>query len=85
MATHKSAEKRHRQSEKRRERNKHWRTTVRTAVRRARAAALEKAPEAGESVKQAETLLRRAVTKGIVHRRTVDRTVSRLHKLLPES
>jgi small subunit ribosomal protein S20 len=83
MATHKSAEKRHRQSEKRRERNKHWRTTVRTAVRRARVAALEKAPEAGESVKQAETLLRRAVTKGIVHRRTVDRTVSRLHKLLP--
>jgi small subunit ribosomal protein S20 len=82
MATHKSAEKRHRQSEKRRERNKHWRSTVRSAVRRARATAVARDPEAAASVKQAESLLRRAGTKGILHPRTISRTVSRLHKLL---
>jgi small subunit ribosomal protein S20 len=82
MAQHKSAEKRHRQSLKRRARNRHYRAGVRNAVRGARAAAESKAPEAATAVHDAERLLRKAASKGVMHRKTVSRTVSRLAKLL---
>jgi small subunit ribosomal protein S20 len=80
MAHHRSAEKRHRQSLKLRERNKHWKTRVRKAVRSVRAASGSK-EGAGEELKEAERLLRKAASKGVMHRKTVSRTVSRLHRL----
>ena len=80
MAHHASAKKRHRQSLKRRDRNKHWKSTCRNAVRKARAAAEAGAQDAPELARSAETLLRRAVSKGVFHSRTVDRTVSRLQR-----
>jgi small subunit ribosomal protein S20 len=82
MAQHKSAEKRHRQSLKRRSRNRHYRTTVRNAVRRARSAAEGKEADAPSQVLQAERLLRKAATKGVLHAKTVSRTVGRLARLL---
>ena len=81
MANHKSAKKRARQALKRRDRNRHVRSEMRTAVKKVRSAI-----EAGDgdgattSLKQAESLLRRASTKGLVHWKTASRKISRLTK-----
>lgn len=85
MANTKSAEKRHRQSLKRRARNTHWRSTVKTAIKKAReetaAAVSSKDPsKAKELLKAAERTLRKATTKGVVHARNASRHVSRLAK-----
>ncbi len=82
MANHRSAEKRHRQSLKQRERNKHWRSTTRNAVRAVRAAAEAGDKDAAAKFAQAERLLRKGASKGALHQRTVSRTISRLHKLV---
>jgi len=83
MANHPSAKKRHRQSLKRQARNKHVRSTVRSAVRAVQAGSAE--PEAAEKLARAEQLLRKAQTKGVFHRKTVSRTVSRLTRLVQRS
>jgi small subunit ribosomal protein S20 len=82
MAEHRSAEKQHRQSLKRRARNKSWRTRVRRAVRQLRASKAQGRDDLLERFRQAERLLRKAASKGVVHKRTVSRTVSRLHRLV---
>ncbi len=82
MANHPSAKKRHRQSLKRRERSRHWRAAARTAVRRVREGVAEGAADLPERVRSAESLLRRASSKGVLHSKTTSRTVSRLAKLL---
>ncbi len=82
MAQHASAKKRHRQSLKRHARNRHYRSTVRSAVRQARRTAADSSAGAARYVHEAERLLRRALTKGSMHQRTVSRTVSRLQRLL---
>jgi small subunit ribosomal protein S20 len=82
MAHHPSAKKRHRQSLKRQARNKHVRSTVRNAVAKAREAGAEGAEGAAAYARDAERLLRRAASKGVVHPKTASRTASRLWKLL---
>lgn len=82
MANHASAEKRHRQSERRRLRNKHWRSTVRHAVQSVREGAAGHAGDLGERLQRAERLLRKAASKGVYHTSTVSRTVSRLTRLI---
>ena len=79
MANHKSAIKRIRQIQKRTLRNRYWRSTLRTAVKRVRVAV-----EAGDAA-AAQTELRAAVrtidrvaTKGVIHKRQASRRVSRL-------
>ena len=79
MANHPQAKKRNRQRIKRTLRNKHFRSTVRTCVKRVRAALVEgDAAKAGEALGAAAKHLDRAVTKGIMMRRTASRTISRL-------
>lgn len=80
MAHHASAKKRHRQSLERQARNKHWRSRVRNAVRAARTSLVAGADDAGERLQRAETLLRKAGTRGVLPARTVSRTVSRLRQ-----
>ena len=82
MATHRSAKKRHIQSLKRNERNNRIRKTVRGAVRKLRDAAAAGSGEKQELLKSAERLLRKASSKGVLHKKTVSRTVSRLAKLV---
>ncbi len=82
MAHHASTKKRHIQSLRRNARNKHWRTRVSNAVRAARSAAETGSDDRAARVATAETLLRKAGSKGIYHDRTVSRTVSRLQRLL---
>jgi small subunit ribosomal protein S20 len=82
MANHASAKKRHRQSIQRRGLNRHRLSTVRNAVRRVRRAAAEHDPELLEHFRAAERQLRKAGAKGVLHNKTVSRTVSRLSKLV---
>ncbi len=79
MATHKSARKRARQSIKRRDRNRHVRTRVKSAVKRVCTALEEGDGDAARSaVRTAEGLLRRAASKGVVPRKRASRQISRL-------
>lgn len=79
MANHASARKRIRQTAKRTERLKHVRTTVRTYLKRVRAAATAgKKKEAAELLAMAVRKIDGAVAKGVFHRKTGSRYISRL-------
>lgn len=79
MANHKSAIKRHKQSEKRRIVNASTKSTLKTAVKKvAEAAASGKMDEARTNLKTAVELLDRAVSKKVLHRNNASRKISRL-------
>jgi small subunit ribosomal protein S20 len=79
MANTKSAEKRMRQSEKRRARNRAARAAMRTAVKKVRGAIdAGDAGQAETALKEAVAVIDRSVTKNVVHRNTASRTKSRL-------
>jgi small subunit ribosomal protein S20 len=80
MANHKSAEKRHKQSLVRRQRNRLVKASVRTAVKKARAAISEASTDKELVVAQAESQLAKAAAKGVLHKKTASRLVSRLAK-----
>lgn len=83
MANHKSALKRIRQSEKRRKRNQHIRTQMRTVVKRCREAFDSgDAGKATDAFKVAEREIRRAATKGVIPKQRADRSVGRLARRL---
>jgi small subunit ribosomal protein S20 len=79
MAHHASALKRARQNEKRRLRNRHQRSTLRTALKKFRTLLSGKDNAAAQlgypSVQQA---IDKAVTKGLIHRNAAARYKSRL-------
>jgi small subunit ribosomal protein S20 len=79
VATHASAKKRIRQTERRTARNRHVRSTVRTFIKRARQALhAGDAGAAQTAVREAESAIRKAISKGVFHARTGSRYVSRL-------
>ena len=81
MGQLKSGIKRHKQSLKKRIRNRHIRSTVKTAVKDVRTAIDEGAVEkAGEALSGAVSAIQRAGSKGVLHRKTVARKVARLSK-----
>lgn len=83
MANHKSAEKRIRQSERRRLRNKNARSRMRTVVKRFREAVEGgDAEDATARFRAAEREVRKAATRGLIPRTRAGRTVSRLAKQL---
>ena len=82
MANTKSAIKRMRQNETRRQRNRTVRTRVRTGLKTARAAAATPGDEARTAVLQAIRTLDKAVTKGVIHRNTAARKKSVLARSL---
>jgi small subunit ribosomal protein S20 len=79
MAQHRSAEKRARQALRRRDRNRGVRSHVRGSTRAVRAA-LESGDVAGAArqLREAERVIRKAASKGIVKKTTASRTVARL-------
>lgn len=80
MPHHKSAKKRVRTNERDRKRNITVKSGVRTAIRR-----LREAPggeKAGETLREAHSVLDNAVRKGVLHKKTVNRRKSRLAKLV---
>jgi small subunit ribosomal protein S20 len=79
LANHKSAIKRAKQSEARRLRNRARKTRMKTAVR-----GLDEAIAAGsrdavvESLQQAISIIAKTAGKGVIHRNTASRKISRL-------
>jgi small subunit ribosomal protein S20 len=79
MPHHKSAEKRLRQTEKRTEINRARLSRVRTFVKKVETAISSGDKEAARSAFQvAQPELHRATTKGVMHKNTVARKLSRL-------
>ena len=79
MNKHPSAQKRHRQSVKRQTRNQAIRSRVRTFVKRVRESIDAKnADEATVRLQSATRAIDKAVTKGVLHRNTASRKISRL-------
>ena len=83
MAHHKSALKRIKQNKVRNTRNKHVRTTLRTLVKRVREAVAAKDLEAANAaLALAIPAIDKTSTKGVIHKATASRSVSRLTKLV---
>ena len=81
MATHKSAIKRAKQSEARRQRNRAVKTKVKKAVKKVRIAVDKKnTEEAQAALAEAIPVIDRAASKKTLHRRTAARKIARLSK-----
>jgi small subunit ribosomal protein S20 len=79
LAKTKSAIKRHKQSLKRRTRNRHIRSSVKTAIKEVRSTLESKGVEdAAEVLSKASSVIARAGSKGVLHRKNVARKVARL-------
>jgi small subunit ribosomal protein S20 len=82
MANHPSAAKRNRQRIVRTARNKTMRSTVRTAVKKARAAIAAGDEAAKQKVEEAAIALAKAESAGVVHRNAASRTTARIRAAL---
>ncbi len=82
MANHKSAIKRARQNELRRLRNKSVKTRIKTIVKDIRSSAVETSgADISAKINAAQSEIDRASKKGVIHKRTAARKISRLTKL----
>ena len=83
MANHKSAEKRNRQSKMRNARNIHIRSTMRTYVKKVRLAVAEGDHTSAQALlEKAVPCIDKAAAKGVIHKATASRKISRLMKLV---
>ena len=83
MANHKSAKKRALQNEVRRLRNRSVKTQIKGIVKNMRAAAAaEDVTQAPEQLKIAQSAIDKAAKKGVLHRKTAARKISRLSRLV---
>ena len=83
MANHKSAEKRNRQNKIRNARNTHIRSTMRSYVKKLRTAIAEGDTEAAKVLlEKTIPYIDKAATKGVIHKATASRKISRLSKLV---
>ena len=86
MANHKSALKRIRSSEKRRQRNRIVRGSTRTSVKKARVSLTGKDMAVAESaVQDAVSSLDKAAAKGVIHKNNAARRKSRLMRQLNQA
>ncbi|MDT8441106.1 MAG: 30S ribosomal protein S20 [Desulfuromonadales bacterium] len=83
MANHKSAEKRNRQNKVRNARNTHIRSTMRTYVKKVRTAVADGDQETARTMlDKAVPYIDKAASKGVIHKATASRKISRLAKLV---
>ncbi len=86
MANHRSAIKRHKQSEKRKLRNNAVKSEIKTVVKKVRANIAEgNKVEANVNLKAVTVLLDRAASKGVLHRNNASRKISRLSSAVHNS
>lgn len=87
MANIKSALKRIRSSEKKRQRNRIFRSSARTYVKKARQLIAEqgRTKESEAAVCQALSALDKAVQKGVIHKNNAARRKSRLMRMLNQA
>ena len=83
MANHKSAAKRNRQNTVKRVRNARVRSTMRNLVKQVREAVIAEDKEAAQAAfAKAVPYIDRTATKGVIHKATASRKISRLNKLV---
>ena len=83
MANHKSAEKRARQNEKRRVRNKAAKTRIKHLTKEVRLVSSETSKEeALAKLKAVQSTVDKAFKKGVIHKKTAARKISRLSRLV---
>ena len=83
MANNRSALKRARQNEKKRMRNKSVKTRVKNIVKEVRLAVSENSKEAAlKELNTAKSKIDNAAKKGVIHKKTASRKISRLSKLV---
>ena len=83
MANHKSAEKRARQNDKRRVRNKAVKTRIKHLTKEVRLVSSETPKEeALAKLKAAQSIVDKALKKGVIHKKTAARKISRLSRLV---
>ena len=82
MANHKSAKKRAKQSLVRRLRNKSVKTSIRTLEKRVRAAAEANDENKAAIMQTTQSALHKAAIKGVIHKKTASRKISRLTKVV---
>ncbi|MDA3903869.1 MAG: 30S ribosomal protein S20 [Desulfuromusa sp.] len=83
MANHKSADKRNRQNAVKQARNAHIRSTMRNLVKHVREAVIAGDKEAAQAaLAKALPYIDRTSTKGVIHKATASRKISRLKKLV---
>ena len=83
MANHKSALKRARQSETKRLRNKGTKTRVKNVIKEVRSAVAQNTgDQAVATLNAAKSAIDKAAKKGVIHKRTAGRKISRLSKLV---
>jgi small subunit ribosomal protein S20 len=81
VANHKSAIKRARQNEKKRTRNRSVKTRVKNVIKETRAAIADGSSDAAaDSVRSAQSIIDKAAKKGVIHKRSAARKISRLTK-----
>ncbi|MFK7931609.1 MAG: 30S ribosomal protein S20 [Myxococcota bacterium] len=81
MPHHKDAIKRLKQNEKRRERNRHFRSRMRNQIKKLRAAVESGDVELAQTeLRTATSVIQRVASKGVIHRNQAARRVSRLNK-----
>lgn len=80
MANHKSALKRAGQNERRRLRNKAVQTRVKNVVKDVRLAVAQNADDALVQLNAAQSAIDKAAKKGVLHKKTAARKISRLTK-----
>ncbi|MFH2061005.1 MAG: 30S ribosomal protein S20 [Pseudomonadota bacterium] len=82
MANHKSAKKRAKQSQGRRLRNRSVKTTLKTLEKSIRAAQEAGSDDKAQLMKKNQSALHKAAKKGVIHKKTASRKISRLFKLI---
>ncbi len=83
MANHKSALKRAKQSEIKRVRNKSIRTRINNIIKQLKLAVNENASEkVAKNFVLAQSVIDKASKKGVIHRKTAARKISRLTRLI---
>jgi small subunit ribosomal protein S20 len=81
LANHKSSLKRAKQDEKKRLRNKIVKTQLKNAVKSVRTASTEKSGDLSKMLQETQSTIDKAAKKGVIHKRTAARKISRLAKL----
>ena len=70
----------HKQSQKRRVRNRHVRSTVKTFVKYVYQGLEESAEKGAEALVKTVSVIARAGSKGVIHKKTASRKIARLSK-----
>ncbi len=82
MANHKSAKKRAKQSQVRRLRNRSAKTSLKTLEKQLRAAKEAGADNKDELMRKTQSAIHKAAKKGVLHKKTASRKISRLYKFI---